>query len=125
MRLPAGRRVVIRTMLAAGMALALPACNVNTGVGYVEIRLVPSTITTPLYLDAAKLEPIRNGLAVLRQKVGTAKLQVAGDGPGAALLCNVVVQKNRITSVTVSVSNRQLRCQCGRPSVNNNRTCIA
>jgi hypothetical protein len=107
------------------MALVLSACNVNTGTGYVEIRLVPSTIATPLYLDATRLEPIRNGTAVLRQQVGTAKLQVDADGPGAALLCSVVVQKNRITSVTISVSNRQLRCQCGRPSVNNNRTCIA
>jgi hypothetical protein len=87
--------------------------------------MVPSTIATPLYLDTTRLEPIRNGTAVLRQKVGTAKLQVDGDGPGAALLCNVVVQKNRITSVTISVSNRQLRCQCGRAHVNNARTCIA
>jgi hypothetical protein len=125
MRPSAGRRVVVRTMLAAGMALALSACNVNNSVGYVEIRLVPSTIATPLYLDTTRLEPIRNGLAVLRQKVGTAKLQVDADGPGAALLCNVVVQKNRITSVTISVSNRQLRCQCGRASVGNARICIA
>jgi hypothetical protein len=125
MRSPAGRRVVVRTMLAVGMALALSACNVNTSVGYVEIKLVPSTITTPLYLDTTRLEPIRNGLAVLRQKVGTAKLQVNGDGPAAALLCNVMIQKNRITSVTISVVGRQLRCQCGRASVNDARTCIA
>lgn len=107
------------------MALALAACKVDNSVGYVEIKLVPGSIATPLYLDTARLEPIRNGTAVLRQKVGTAKLQVDGDGPAAALLCNVVVQKNRITSVTISVSNRQLRCQCGRASVTNNRTCIA
>jgi hypothetical protein len=125
MRSPAGRRVVVRTMLAVGMALALSACNVNTSVGYVEIKLVPSTIATPLYLDTTRLEPIRNGLAVLRQKVGTAKLQVNGDGPTAALLCNVMIQKNRITSVTISVVGRQLRCQCGRASVNDARTCIA
>lgn len=125
MRPPDGRRVVVRTMVAAGMALALSACKVDNSVGYVEIKTVPSTIATPLYLDATKLEPIRNGTTVLRQKVGTTKLQVDGDGGSPALLCNVVVQKNRITSVTVSVSNRQLRCQCGRASVNNARTCIA
>ena len=112
-------------MAAAGMTFALAACSVDNSVGYVEIKTVPSSIATPLYLDATKLEPFRNGTAVLRQKVGTAKLQVDGAGGGPALLCNVVVQKNRITSVTVSVSSRQLRCQCGRPSVDNSRTCIA
>jgi hypothetical protein len=112
-------------MVVVGVALALSGCKVDNSVGYVEIRTVPSTLAAPLYLDATRLEPIRNGTAVLRQKVGTAKLQVDGDAPAAALLCNVVVQKNRITSVTISVSNRQLRCQCGRASVNDARTCIA
>jgi len=125
MRPPAGRRSVMRIMASAGMVLALSACSVDNSVGYVEIKTVPITIVTPLYLDATRLEPIRNGTAVLRQKVGTAKLQVDGDGGVPALLCNVVVQKNRITSVTISVANRQLRCQCGRPSVGNARTCIA
>ncbi len=50
------------------------------------------------------------------------------DGGGhMALLCNIVVQKNRITSVTVSVMSRQPRCQCGRTSGTDtgaNRTCI-
>jgi hypothetical protein len=123
MRPPAGQRVVARAMVAAGIALS--ACSIDNSVGYVEIKTVPSSLAAPLYLDAAKLEPIRNGTAVLRQKVGTAKLQVDGDGGSPALLCNVVVQKNRITSVTISVSNRQLRCQCGRASVNSARTCIA
>jgi hypothetical protein len=112
-------------MVVAGAVLALSACSIDNSVGYLEIRMVPSTITTPLYLDSTKLDPIRNGLAVLRERVGTAKLQLNGDGASPALLCNVVVQKNRITTVTISVSNRQLRCQCGRASVNSSRTCIA
>jgi hypothetical protein len=125
MRPPAGRRITVRTMVVAGGALALCACSIDDSVGYVEIKMVPSSIATPLYLDTTRLEPIRNGTAVLRQKVGTAKLQVNGDGPAAALLCNVTIQKNRITSVTISVVGRQLRCQCGRASVNDARTCIA
>jgi hypothetical protein len=64
----------------------------------------------------------------LRQKVGTAKLQTDMDGGGhMALLCNIEVKKNRITSVTVSVMSRQPRCQCGRTSGTDtgaNRTCI-
>jgi hypothetical protein len=117
-------------LAAAGLALvALAACNLDTSVGYVEIKTVPVSSTAALYLDSIKLDPPRNGMAVLRQKVGTVKLQTESDVGHFALLCNVVVQKNRITSVTVSVVSRQLRCQCGRNSTGADgppgRTCIA
>jgi hypothetical protein len=116
--------------LGATLALAgLAGCNGDGGVGYVEIKTVPATNAAALYLDTLKLEPVRNGMAVLRQKVGTAKLQVDGDGGQLAVLCNIVVQKNRITSVTVSTAGRQLRCQCNRNSTGKdlpaNRTCVA
>jgi hypothetical protein len=117
-------------VLGAALALAgLAGCNPDGGVGYVEIKTVPPTAAAPLYLDTLKLEPLRNGMAVLRQKVGTAKLQIDGDGGQLAVLCNIVVQKNRITSVTVSASGRQLRCQCSRNSAGKDapsaRTCVA
>jgi hypothetical protein len=107
-------------------SLALTACDVNSGAGYVEIKAIPPSASLPLYLDQVKLEPLRNGNAVLRQKVGTAKLMTDVDGR-MSLLCNVEVKKNRITSVTVSVMTRQPRCQCGRPNPSEsglNRTCI-
>ena len=125
MRPLAGWRFRAGALIAPGLLLALAACNIDNSVGYVEIKTVPSTAAAPLYLDSTKLEPFRNGTAVLRQKVGTMKLQVDTDGGQLVSLCNVVVQKNRITSVTISLSSRQLRCQCGRPSVGSNRTCIA
>ena len=125
MRPPAGLRRGAIAIVALGLTFMLSACKFDNSVGYVEIKTVPSSLAAPLFLDTTKLEPIRNGTAVLRQKVGTAKLQVEGDTGPPVLLCSVVVQKNRITSVTISVSNRQLRCQCGRASVNNVRTCIA
>jgi hypothetical protein len=112
-------------VLAVGLPLALAACKADNSVGYVEIKTVPTSVSPPLYLDSKKLEPFRNGMAVLRQKVGTAKLQFDGDGGQLVPLCEVVVQKNRITSVTISVNSRQIRCQCGRNSVGNARTCIA
>ena len=122
-----GRRIVA----LAGALLLVPtlaSCNIDGGEGYVEIKAVPPSASIPLYLDQAKLEPLRNGNAVLRQKVGTAKLQTDMDGAGhMALLCNIEVKKNRITSVTVSVMSRQPRCQCGRTSGTDtaaNRTCI-
>ena len=120
-----------------GAAVALPAlvlasllasCNLDSGAGYVEIKAIPPSATLPLYLDDAKLDPIRNGTAVLREKVGTAKLQIDVDGSGRmALLCSIEVKKNRITSVTVSIMSRQPRCLCGRTNPSDtgpNRMCI-
>jgi hypothetical protein len=108
--------------------IALTSCNFEAGTGYVEIKAVPASASVPLYLDQVKLEPLRNGNAVLRQKVGTTKLMTDIDGAGhMAFLCNIEVKKNRITSVTVSVVTRQPRCQCGRTSAGDtgpNRTCI-
>jgi hypothetical protein len=113
-------------LLGGALALGVAACNPDGSVGYVEIKTVPATFAPPLYLDSTKLDPVRNGTAVLRRKVGTAKLQVDGEGGQLALLCNIVVQKNRITSVTIS-SSRPPRCQCGRNSSETppNRTCVA
>jgi hypothetical protein len=103
------------------LALGLASCNVDSSVGYVEIKAVPPSATVPLYLDSVKLDPMRNGNAVLRRKVGMTKLQI--DGGHLAFLCQIEVKKNRITSVTVSVVSRQPRCQCGRTS-GTDRTCI-
>ena len=88
------------------LALGLASCHVDDGVGYVEIKAVPASAAVPLYLDSVKLEPMRNGNAVLRQKVGTTKLQIDVDGGQLAFLCKIEVKKNRITSVTVSVVSR-------------------
>jgi hypothetical protein len=114
---------------AAGIlsVVALTSCNIDSGTGYVEIKAVPPSASLPLYLDQVKLEPLRNGNAVLRQKVGMRKLQTDIDGGQMSFLCNIEVKKNRITSVTVSVMSRQPRCQCGRPSGTDaaaSRTCI-
>src|SRR5262245_43628967 len=99
----------------AALALLLTACNIDSGNGYVEIKAIPPSASIPLYLDQTRLEPLRNGNAVLRQKVGTLKLSTDIDGVGhMAFLCNIEVKKNRITSVTVSIMSRQPRCQCGR-----------
>ncbi len=57
-----------------------------------------------LYLDAVKLEPLRNGNALLRRKPGTTRLETGLDAGKLSLLCNIEVRKNRITSETVSVT---------------------
>jgi hypothetical protein len=106
------------TLVAALSALAALASCTPTEVGYVEIRTVPvATPTAALYLDSVKLEPPKNGSAVLRQRVGTAKLATPAGGGKMAVLCDIVVRKNRITTVTISLLERPPRCQCRNTAV--------
>jgi hypothetical protein len=115
--------------MAAGVAgLVLAGC-LPDDVGYVEIKTVPVAAipTAALYLDQVKLEPLKNGIAVLRQSVGTAKLAVDGNGGRPTALCDIVVRKNRITSVTLSVLDRPPHCQCrniGPADASGRRACI-
>lgn len=104
------RAVTIGGLVAAGAVLA--ACNGSGDTGYVEIRTVPATSRTPsFYLDKAKLDPVQKGVTVLKQRIGTVKLAADSIG-GQVVLCEIVVRKNRITTVTVSVLERPPRCQC-------------
>jgi hypothetical protein len=114
-------------LCGAVLSAALAACGLDNATGYVEIKTLPPSAPVALYLDSVKLDPIRNGNAVLRQRVGTAKLAADVDGGQLSVLCNIEVKKNRITSVTVSVLTRQPRCQCGRSAGRDgsaSRTCI-
>ena len=115
-----------RALAGALLALSLISCGRDNGVGYVEIKALPPSAALALYMDSIKLAPMHNGNALLRQRVGTSKLQSEVDGGQLLVLCNVEVKKNRITSVTVSSVGRQPRCQCGRTgsSDGSGRTCI-
>jgi hypothetical protein len=108
-------------------ALLLASCNQDGSTGYVELKTVPGTARLPaIYLDAGKVEAKPGGVTVLRQAVGTARLQTDG-GEGKILLCHVVVKKNRITTITLSPLERPPRCQCERVSGADgaaSRTCI-
>ena len=98
--------------IAAGLVLA--GCNLPGDVGYVEIRTMPASPSRApsLYLDSVKLDPVQKGVALLKQRTGTAKLMAEGAGGHPTPLCDIVVRKNRITTVTVSVMDRPPRCQC-------------
>jgi hypothetical protein len=95
--------------------------------GYVEIKTVPVAPLTQaaLYLDSTKLAPIKKGSAILRERVGTLKLQADGFGGTRASICEVVVRRNRITTVTVSVLERPPRCQCRFSDVEAVKTCVS
>jgi hypothetical protein len=96
----------------AGGAVAIYRARAE--VGYVEIKTVPVAPFTQaaLYLDSTRLDPIRQGSALLRQPVGRLTLESDGFGGTRATLCNIEVKKDRITSVTVSVLERPPRCLC-------------
>ncbi len=101
----------IAAILAAGSA----AGCMDKDVGYVEIRTVPvaSATNASLYLNSVKLDPLKNGSAVLRESVGTSRLATDGASSGGrAPLCEIIVRKNRITTVTVSVLEHPPRCAC-------------
>lgn len=116
--------------LAASVAVVgavIAACRPAGDVGYVEIKTVPvAPVTqTALYIEATRLAPIRKGNTILREPVGTLKLQADGAGGTLAPLCDIVVQKNRITTVTVSVLDRPPRCQCRFGGADAARACVS
>ncbi len=116
---------LLASALIVGAAIA--ACRPTGDVGYVEIKTVPvAPVTqTALYIDSAKLAPIKKGSAILRQRVGTLKLQADGIAGSLAPLCDIVVQRNRITTVTVSVLERPPRCQCRYSGTDTAHTCVS
>jgi hypothetical protein len=70
----AGRRLFGLAVSGVIVGAVIAACRPNGDVGYVEIKTIPAApITlTALYIDSAKLAPIRKGSAILRQPTGTA-----------------------------------------------------
>jgi hypothetical protein len=113
------------------VAATITACKPEPDIGYVELKTVPpsTAVQQPtFYLDTVRLEPISKGVAVLRQRVGTVKLATELGGGSQSVLCEIAVKKNRITTVTVSVIERPLRCQCRTgPGAKNQpaRTCVS
>jgi len=108
------RRLIGLAASAVIVGAAIVACRPSGDAGYVEIKTVPVTpvTQTALYLDSTKLALIKKGSAVLRQQVGTLKLQSDGTAGSLTPLCEIVVKRNRITTVTVSVLDHPPRCQC-------------
>jgi hypothetical protein len=99
----------------------------TSDVGYVEIKTVPvAPVTqTALYIDSAKLAPIKQGSAILQERVGTLRLQADGLAGSLAPLCDIVVKRNRITTVTISVLERPPRCQCRFSGADAARACVS
>jgi hypothetical protein len=100
-------------LLALGLAaFGLGGCLPEDGVGYVEVKVFPR-LALPLYLNADRIESMKDGVSVLRQAVGKAKLQLERNGQ-LFPLCEFDVRKNRVTSLTVSSLDRGPRCEVQR-----------
>jgi hypothetical protein len=95
--------------------------------GYVEIKTVPvAPVTqTPLYIGSTRLAPIKQGNAILQERVGTLRLQGEGIAGSLSPLCDIVVKRNRITTVTVSVLERPPRCLCRFSGSDAARMCVS
>ena len=121
------RRLLGLAFSALAVGAVIAACRPGGDVGYVEIKTVPvAPVTqTALYIDAAKLAPIKKGSAILRERIGTLKLQADGIAGSLAPLCDIVVKRNRITTVTVSVLERPPRCQCRYSGSGAGKTCVS
>ena len=106
---------------------AITAWRPGIDVGYVEIKTVPAApvTQTALYIDSAKLAPIKKGSAILRQPIGTLKLLADGVAGALAPLCEIVVKRNRITTVTVSLLDRTPRCQCRNSGADAAHACVS
>lgn len=109
------------------VASLLSACNLERAGGYIEIKTVPASsgALPPLYLDSTKLQPIKKSTTVLTQPAGPVKLQFEGSSGNKVVLCDIVVKKDRITTVTVSVIERPPRCQCRISSGPDSRVCVS
>jgi len=119
-------------LLALGVGVvivgaAVVAWRPTADVGYVEIKTVPAApvTQTALYIDTAKIAPIKKGSAILRQPIGTLRLQADGIAGSLAPLCEIVVKRNRITTVTVSVLDRPPRCQCRNSGGDGAHACVS
>lgn len=116
--------------LAAGVVIvgaAVVLFKPTSEIGYVEIKTVPvAPLTqTALYINSTKLAPIRQGSAILQERVGTLRLQADGLAGSLAPLCDIVVKRNRITTVTISVLERPPRCLCRFGGSDAARACVS
>jgi hypothetical protein len=106
----------MRMAWSAGALLiaVLAGCIREEETGFVQIKAVPALTgsTLAFYLNDAKIVTLKNGEALLTHKSGTSKLQVEAGAGQLLPLCEIVVSKNRITTVTVSTLSRPPRCQC-------------
>ncbi len=120
---------LLASVLVVGAAIAVS--RPRSDFGYVEINTVPITpmTRTVFYINSTELALLKAGNAILRQPVGTLKLQSDGIAGSRVPLCDIVVMKNRITTVTISLAQLPPRCECHLnatdPRTSANHACVS
>ncbi|MBV8888904.1 MAG: hypothetical protein JO305_04480 [Alphaproteobacteria bacterium] len=111
------KRPLAGLLWGAASALGIAACA-DRGEGFVELRPVAgrAALQEPLYLGAVKLDLSGGRRLVLRLPVGTVALSDGGFGPFATKYCEIVVRKDRVSTVFVRAWEQPPRCQCDIPS---------
>lgn len=96
-------------MAGAGLLVAtLGGCG-GDEFGYVEVKLTPAQAQPPIVLDGNRIDA-KSASNVYKQKVGNVRLQYERHGALIAV-CEITVRKDRIVTVAVTGSGRDLRCQ--------------
>jgi hypothetical protein len=97
----------VARMAACGLvAIGVAACDPDTG--FAEIKVQPGYTLPALAIDKEPLA-LKTGTVILRRKVGAAKLH-ADRGGNLVAFCDFAVRKNRITTVSVYSTGRELHC---------------
>lgn len=95
------------SLAACGLAaIGLAACDPDTG--FAEIKVQPGYTVPALAIDKQPLA-VKTGTVLLRRRVGSAKLE-ADRGGNLVAFCDFAVRKNRITTVSVYSTGRELHC---------------
>ena len=104
-------------LLAAGIAVAVTACEED--VGEIAVKVAsgfspPSLAIGPDKLFASETERFKakedGSPIILRQPPGPVRLFYERGG-GLVTACSFNVRKNRVTTVTVRVVSREVRCE--------------
>jgi hypothetical protein len=97
--------------VVTALGLACSGCNQGADVGFAEIKInyfhAPGDVFRLNSVVITELQ--KNSTAIIRQAIGTARLDVA-HGDRIYPLCSFEVKKNRIVTSVVSITNGSLQC---------------
>ena len=103
------KRAIICTSL---FLVTITGCD-NKETGYVQLRVLPPNAVTAiaLYLDSSKLDFSRSSSVTLQFKTGLLALKEQ-DSAWAPAICKIRVRKDRISALTVALTQNPPKCVC-------------
>lgn len=100
-----------KLLILSALSLACGGCDQGADVGYAEIKINYFHSAGDVFrLNTVAIAELQKGsTAILRQAIGTVRLDVA-HGDRIYPLCSFEVKKNRIVTSVVSIANGSLQC---------------